>query len=96
MGYREKYYALIDELRKEILDFYDDRLISVVIFGSVASERNYRTMRNIDLAKDYLKKAITRLEVLEIFFKKEDYSDVIREAQEAVIIVETAKKIINS
>ncbi|GLI54291.1 HEPN domain-containing protein [Thermodesulfovibrio yellowstonii] len=47
-------------------------------------------MRNTDLAKDYLKKSITRLEVLEIFFNKEDYSDVIRESQEAVELAQKA------
>lgn len=46
-------------------------------------------MTNINLARDYMIKALTRLEVLEIFLKKEDYSDVIREAQE---IVELAQK----
>lgn len=46
-------------------------------------------MTNINLARDYIIKAQTRLEVLEIYLKKEDYSDVIREAQE---IVELAQK----
>lgn len=39
------------------------------------------------LAQDYLKRASTRLEVLEVFYKKEDYADVIREAQEVVELV---------
>lgn len=46
-------------------------------------------MTNINLARDYMLKALTRLEVLEIYLKKEDYSDVIREAQE---IVELSQK----
>lgn len=46
-------------------------------------------MTNINLARDYMLKALTRLEVLEIYLKKDDYSDVIREAQE---IVELSQK----
>lgn len=46
-------------------------------------------MTNVNLARDYIIKAQTRLEVLEFFLKKEDYPDVIREAQE---IVELALK----
>lgn len=41
-------------------------------------------MTNEDLAQSYLRKSIVRLEVLDLFFKKQDYSDVIREAQEIV------------
>ncbi|MDW7973370.1 MAG: HEPN domain-containing protein [Thermodesulfovibrio sp.] len=37
-----------------------------------------------DLAKSYIKKAKVRLEMLEFLYKKEAYSDVIREAQETV------------
>ncbi len=36
------------------------------------------------LARDYLKRAKIRLEVLEIFYEKGDYPDVVREAQEIV------------
>lgn len=39
MGYREKYYSFIEKLKKEIIDFYGDRLVSLVIFGSVASDK---------------------------------------------------------
>lgn len=46
-------------------------------------------MTNIDLAKSYMIKAISRLKILEILLKEKDYSDVIREAQE---IVELAQK----
>lgn len=41
-------------------------------------------MTNEDLAHSYLRKSIVRLEVLDLFLKKQDYSDVIREAQEIV------------
>ncbi len=37
-----------------------------------------------DLSKSYLKKAKIRLEALEFFIAKKAYSDVVREAQEAV------------
>lgn len=46
-------------------------------------------MTNLDLARDYMTKAIKRQDILDMLFKKEDYSDVIREAQE---IVELAQK----
>lgn len=47
-------------------------------------------MTNINLAKDYMIKAETRLEVLEIYLRKKDYSDVIREAQEVVELAQKA------
>ncbi len=46
-------------------------------------------MTNITLAQSYLKKAVDRLDILEILFRKGAYSDVVREAQE---IVELATK----
>jgi len=47
-------------------------------------------MTTHQLAREYMKKAITRLEVLDIFLQKEDYSDVIREAQEVVELAQKA------
>jgi hypothetical protein len=41
-------------------------------------------MTNEDLAQSYLRKSMVRLDVLDLFFKKQDYSDVIREAQKIV------------
>lgn len=41
-------------------------------------------MNNITLAQSYLKKALVRLKALELLFAEAAYSDVIREAQEAV------------
>lgn len=41
-------------------------------------------MTNEDLAHSYLRKSIVRLEVLDLFLKRQDYSDVIREAQEII------------
>ncbi len=46
-------------------------------------------MTNINLARHYMIKAKTRLDILEIYLQKEDYPDVIREAQE---IVELSQK----
>ena len=46
-------------------------------------------MKNLSLAKSYLWKAIKRLKILPILLNEEDYSDVVREAQE---IVELALK----
>lgn len=46
-------------------------------------------MTNDDLSSSYLIKAEKRLKILDILMKEEDYSDVVREAQE---IVELAQK----
>lgn len=46
-------------------------------------------MTNTDLARSYMIKAEKRLEILDVLFRSEDYSDVVREAQE---IVELAQK----
>lgn len=46
-------------------------------------------MTNIDLARDYMIKAMNREEILQVLFRKDDFSDVVREAQE---IVELAQK----
>lgn len=41
-------------------------------------------MTSVDIAKSYLIKAKVRLEMLHFLLQREAYSDVIREAQEAV------------
>lgn len=41
-------------------------------------------MTNVDLAASYLLKAQKRLKVLDLLLSEEDYSDVVREAQELV------------
>lgn len=46
-------------------------------------------MKNLSLAKSYLNKAQIRLKILPVLLNEEDYSDVVREAQE---IVELALK----
>ena len=46
-------------------------------------------MTNVTLAQSYIKKALDRLDILDLLFKKGAYSDVMREAQE---IVELATK----
>ncbi len=47
-------------------------------------------MTNINLAMDYIKKAINRLDTLELYLSREDFSDVVREAQEAVELAQKA------
>ena len=46
-------------------------------------------MTNLSLARSYLFKATKRLKILSVLLEEEDYSDVVREAQE---IVELAQK----
>lgn len=41
-------------------------------------------MTNLDLAQSYFIKAQKRMKILEVLLKEEDYSDVVREAQEIV------------
>jgi hypothetical protein len=41
-------------------------------------------MTNTDLARSYIWKAETRIDALEALFKRGNYSDVVREAQETV------------
>lgn len=48
-----------------------------------------RDMKNLSLAKSYLDKAHKRLKILTLLLAEDDYSDVVREAQE---IVELALK----
>lgn len=47
-------------------------------------------MVNIALARDYLKRARIRLEMLETLMKRKDYADVIRFSQEIVELCEKA------
>jgi HEPN domain-containing protein len=41
-------------------------------------------MRNPDLARDYIRRAVVRLDALEVLFEAESWADVVREAQELV------------
>ena len=41
-------------------------------------------MKNLSLTKSYLNKAHTRLKILPMLLSEDDYSDVVREAQEIV------------
>ncbi len=41
-------------------------------------------MHNPDLARDYLRRAVVRLEALDVLFDGESWADVVREAQETV------------
>jgi hypothetical protein len=44
-------------------------------------------MNSLALAKDYLRKATVRLEVLNVLYERESFDDVVREAQEIVELV---------
>lgn len=46
-------------------------------------------MRNIELARDYVRRAAIRLQAVEVLFRAESWADVVRESQE---IVELALK----
>jgi HEPN domain-containing protein len=46
-------------------------------------------MRNLDLCRDYLRRAAARLKALDVLFDEESWADVVRESQE---IVELALK----
>jgi HEPN domain-containing protein len=41
-------------------------------------------MHNLDLSKDYIKRAEIRLLALDLYFEKESWADVVRESQEAI------------
>ncbi|RLA78527.1 MAG: DNA-binding protein [Deltaproteobacteria bacterium] len=47
-------------------------------------------MTNDELARSYLYKATKRLRILDLLFEEEDYSDVVREAQEVVELAQKA------
>lgn len=48
MGLKEKFTKILEVLLEEIRTFYGDRLVSVVVFGSVA-RGNYREDSDIDV-----------------------------------------------
>ncbi len=63
MGYRQGYYELIDRLKKICIEYYGKRLISLVIFGSVAKD-SFRPDSDIDvliIADDLPKGRIKRV-----------------------------------
>ena len=41
-------------------------------------------MRNLDLARDYLKRAGVRVDALDVLYRGESWADVVRESQEVV------------
>jgi HEPN domain-containing protein len=43
-------------------------------------------MNTKSLAESYLKKAVDRLDILDLLFKKSAFSDVIRESQKSVVL----------
>ena len=38
-GYKKKYYRLIDELKNNLIEYYGERLMSIILFGSVGRNR---------------------------------------------------------
>lgn len=48
MGYRKRYNELIEKLKKYVIDHYGERLITLAIFGSVASD-TFRPDSDIDI-----------------------------------------------
>lgn len=48
MGYREKYYNLIEKIKDYTLEYYGDRLVTFAIFGSTASD-TFRPDSDIDI-----------------------------------------------
>ncbi len=48
MSYREEYYKLIEKLRRISIEFYEDRLVTIAIFGSVAKD-TFRPDSDIDI-----------------------------------------------
>lgn len=88
MGYRQKYYDLVKKLSKEIVNFYSDRLVSLVIFGSLASD-TFRPDSDIDIlivAKDLPKGRVKRVEefIKNIEIKFEE--DIMRLSKQGIYI----------
>lgn len=48
MGYREKYYRLLEKIREYVEDYYGERLITLAVFGSTASDA-FRPDPDIDI-----------------------------------------------
>jgi predicted nucleotidyltransferase len=48
MGYRKRYNELIEKLKKYVIDYYGERLVTLAIFGSVASE-TFKPDSDIDI-----------------------------------------------
>lgn len=48
MGYRKEVYKLIEALKVLILDYHSERLITLAIYGSVASD-TFRPDSDIDI-----------------------------------------------
>ncbi len=48
MGYREEFYRLIEKLKERCTAYYSDRLITLAIYGSVASD-TFRPDSDIDI-----------------------------------------------
>ncbi len=67
MGYREEYYKIVDRLKELLINYYKERLISIVIFGSVAKD-TFRPDSDIDLliiARNLVKGRLKRVKEFE-------------------------------
>lgn len=67
MGYREEFYKLIEEIKRLILTYYSERLVTLAVFGSVARDA-FRPDSDIDIliiAKDLSKGRLKRVSEFE-------------------------------
>ncbi len=88
MGYRQKYYNFIEKLSKAIMNFYCDRLISIVIFGSVASD-TFRPDSDIDIliiAKELPKGRVKRVEEFMKNIESKLEQDMMKLSKEGIYI----------
>ncbi len=48
MGYKERFYELIEKVKDRIIEYYKERLITIALFGSVARD-TFRPDSDIDI-----------------------------------------------
>jgi len=88
MIYRQKYYDFIERLLMEVMNFYGDRLISLVIFGSVASD-TFRPDSDIDfliIAKDLPAGRVKRVEEFMKNVEAKLQKDIMKLSEEGIHI----------
>lgn len=67
MGYREAFFNLVEELKRYIINYYSERLVTLAIFGSVAQDA-FRPDSDIDIliiAKDLPEGRLKRIREFE-------------------------------
>ncbi len=67
LGYRKEYYKILERLKDLLISYYKERLISIVIFGSVARD-TFRPDSDIDIliiARDLPKGRLKRVKEFE-------------------------------